>query len=101
MIDSSKLILKYNTESIEISFPNNYEELIKIFIYSFKIVESNQEQFYISFIDENDDAVGIYSEEDFKLFQNQLKNNQVKNELKGEIIPSSKFSDISNHFSNI
>ena len=101
MIDSSKLILKYNTESIEISFPNNYEELIKIFIDSFKIVESNQEQFYISFIDENDDGVGIYSEEDFKLFQNQLKNNQVKNELKGEIIPSSKFSDISNHFFNI
>ena len=37
MIDSSKLILKYNTESIEISFPNNYEELIKIF----KAIKSN------------------------------------------------------------
>ena len=50
MNDSSKLKLKYNSDSIEIPFPNSYEELKKIFIDTFKIDENKQKLFYISFI---------------------------------------------------
>ena len=103
MNDSPKLKLKYNSESIEITSPDSYEELKKIFIDSFKIDEKGQQLFYISYIEEEGDEIGIYSEEDYIDFKKQLKDRDsiIESELIGKIESESKLSDMNLELDNL
>ena len=77
------IILKYGSDSIEILLPNNYDDLFKIFIEKFKIEKSKEDSLTITYIDDENDNIIIFSDEDFEVFKNLLKENLIKNELIG------------------
>ena len=78
-----KVILKFCINSIEIVLPNSYSELFTIFVENFNIKKKNEEFLKLTYNDEENDSICIYSEEDFETFKNLSKTQKIKNEIIG------------------
>ena len=91
------VILKYCSKSIEILLPNNYNDLIKIFVEKFQIEKNKEDFLQITYNDDENDNIIIFSEEDFEVFKKLLKENLIKNELIG-ILSENCLQNIDNTF---
>ena len=82
---NDKLILSYLSQSIEIPLPKDYEELLKVFIKEFKIDEKKRKLLHLQYSDEDEEDIIIYEEADYTPFLESIKDNKIKNQIKGFI----------------
>ena len=86
------MILSYLSQSIEIPLPKNYEELLNVFINEFKIDEKKRKFLHLQYSDEDEEDIIIYEEADYTPFLESIKDNKIKNQIKGFINPKSMTS---------
>ena len=83
---NGELILKYLSETFKIPKPKDFNELFTKFIELFKINELDQNNFRMTYIDEEKEEILILSDDDYKNYLNQLEdNNNIKNIITGRI----------------
>ena len=88
---NDKIILSYLSQSIEISLPQKYEELLRIFIKEFKIDKQNQKKLDLKYKDEENDDIELDSEMDFTEFKKLSKRKKI-NKIEGYISQESQES---------
>ena len=91
MEDSPKIILSYDSNEFEIPLPNDYNELLNIFVNKFKLDENLQKKLKLTYNDGEDD-VWLEQEEGYNVFKDQIKENAISNEVKGIISRESRVS---------
>ena len=91
MEDSPKIILSYASNEFEIPLPNDYNELLNIFVNKFKLDENLQKKLKLTYNDGEDD-VWLDQEEGYNIFKDQIKENSINNEIKGVISRESRVS---------
>ena len=91
MEDSPKIILSYASNEFEIPLPNDYNELLNIFVNKFQLDENLQKILKLTYNDGEDD-IWLEQEEGYNIFKDQIKENVISNEVKGVISRESRIS---------